>query len=61
MNRYGRKVRRYHKKRNSAKEQLKKFERGQLKFDAISRIAKNLFYKRLKAGYALPAKMAAAT
>ncbi|RKY30222.1 MAG: hypothetical protein DRP67_04920 [Candidatus Omnitrophota bacterium] len=41
----------YHKKRKKAKEQLKLYEEGKIPFSKLNRLAKKIFYKRLKAGY----------
>ncbi|MFN4227636.1 MAG: hypothetical protein ACK4F0_05800 [Candidatus Ratteibacteria bacterium] len=44
----------YHKKREKAKEQLKLFEQGKITYQQLNRLAKKLFYKRIKAGYQFP-------
>lgn len=44
----------YHKKREKAKQQLKLFEEGKITFNQLNRLAKKIFYKRLKAGYKFP-------
>jgi len=45
----------YHKKREKAKNQLKLFEEGKISYEQLNRLAKKLFYKRIKAGYQFPA------
>ncbi len=45
----------YHKKREKAKRQLKLFEEGKISYHQLNRLAKKLFYKRIKAGYQFPA------
>jgi len=47
----------YHKKRKKAKEKLKLFEEGKITYDQLNRLAKKILYKRLKAGYQLPANL----
>ena len=44
----------YHKKREKAKAQLKLYEEGKIPFNKLNRLARKIFYKRLKAGYKLP-------
>ncbi|MCM8785484.1 MAG: hypothetical protein NC827_05690 [Candidatus Omnitrophica bacterium] len=44
----------YHKKREKAKEQLKLLEQGKITYQQLNRLAKKLFYKRIKAGYQFP-------
>jgi|YelNatPaOPRAMG01_1025707.scaffolds.fasta_scaffold264687_1 hypothetical protein len=45
----------YHRKREKAKRQLKLFEEGKISYHQLNRLAKKLFYKRIKAGYQFPA------
>jgi len=45
----------YHRKREKAKRQLKLFEEGKINYHQLNRLAKKLFYKRIKAGYQFPA------
>lgn len=45
----------YHKKREKARQQLKLLEEGKITYDQLNRLAKKLFYKRVKAGYQFPA------
>lgn len=44
----------YHKKREKAKAQLKLFEEGKITYEQLNRLAKKIFYKRIKAGYQFP-------
>jgi len=44
----------YRKKKESARQQLKLFEEGKIPYEKLNRIAKKLFYKRIKAGYQFP-------
>jgi len=44
----------YHKKREKAKKQLKLFEEGKISYHQLNRLAKKIFYKRIKAGYQFP-------
>jgi len=47
----------HQKRRKKAQSQLKLLESGKITLDALNSIAKKLFYKRLKAGYAAPGKL----
>lgn len=44
----------YHKKKEKARSQIKLFEEGKISYDKLNRVAKKLFYKRIKAGYQFP-------
>ncbi|MCX7917701.1 MAG: hypothetical protein N2589_06205 [bacterium] len=44
----------YHRKKEKAKKQLKLFEEGKIPYEKLNRVAKKLFYKRIKAGYQFP-------
>ncbi|MCM8766470.1 MAG: hypothetical protein NC816_06920 [Candidatus Omnitrophica bacterium] len=44
----------YHKKKEKAKQQLKLLEQGKISYQQLNRLAKKLFYKRIKAGYQFP-------
>ncbi|MCM8803688.1 MAG: hypothetical protein NC833_00310 [Candidatus Omnitrophica bacterium] len=44
----------YHRKRKKAKAQLKLLEEGRITYDQLNRLAKKIFYKRIKAGYQFP-------
>ncbi|MCM8772701.1 MAG: hypothetical protein NC926_05300 [Candidatus Omnitrophica bacterium] len=44
----------YHKKKEKARQQLKLLEEGKITFDQLNRVAKKLFFKRIKAGYQFP-------
>jgi len=58
MGKYSTDVRKiYKKKQIKAKEKLKKLETGEISYTQLNRLAKKLFYKRLKAGYEFPARI----
>ncbi|MCM8818674.1 MAG: hypothetical protein NC915_04270 [Candidatus Omnitrophica bacterium] len=44
----------YHRKKEKARQQLKLFEKGEIPYEKLNRLAKKLFYKRIKAGYQFP-------
>ena len=44
----------YHKKREKALAQLKLLEEGKISYDQFNRLARKIFYKRIKAGYQFP-------
>ncbi len=44
----------YHKKKEKARQQLKLLEEGKISYEQLNRVAKKLFYKRIKAGYQFP-------
>jgi len=58
MGKYSTDVRKiYKKKQIKAKEKLKKLETGEISYTQLNRLAKKLFYNRLKAGYEFPARI----
>lgn len=58
MGKLDREMKKIHrKKKEKAKKKLEMLERGEITYTGLNRIAKKLFYKRLKAGYEFPAKI----
>lgn len=58
MGRHKNEMKKIHRKKiKKAKVQLKEFEKGNIPFEKLNRLAKKIFYKRLKAGYEFPAKV----
>ncbi|MCD6221681.1 hypothetical protein J7K25_05945 [bacterium] len=58
MGKLDREMKKIHrKKREKARELLKMLESGKITYNDLNRVAKKLFYKRLKAGYEFPAKI----
>ncbi|MCM8829515.1 MAG: hypothetical protein NC824_00735 [Candidatus Omnitrophica bacterium] len=47
----------HRKKVKKAKEKLKEFEKRNIPFAKLNRLAKKIFCKRLSSGYKFPAKM----
>jgi len=54
-------MKKIHKKKiKKVKEKLKEFEKRNISFGKLNRLAKKILYKRIKAGYEFPAKISSA-